>query len=237
MAPGDRRRFTLRRSPTRPLQVIRGLWSTPGDRRRSRRKCSASKAACGDGGAVVRGPSDSCGWRRYGIPVTTIVANPSMSNQHAAFVAAATRILPRHATECRRRGAALSPHGGRACATGGGRPQGGRADGQPAARQRRRADHVRPGDRARTAADALVRAVSCRAGRSHAAQPHPRHGERHHERLDQHGHHQLAVRSRRPSAFAAAAATIDGCRRAPTRGPAAETGTADGIPEVPECRR
>jgi hypothetical protein len=53
----------------RPIQVVRGLWSVE-----------------------VR-PFENLGQAaldRFGVPTTTIVANPSMSNQHAAFVAAAS---------------------------------------------------------------------------------------------------------------------------------------------------
>lgn len=74
--------------PDRPVQVVRGLWSTAG---------------VGDEVAEIFGrhggynvevkPFENLGQvllDHAGVPTTTIVANPAMSNQHAAFVAAAS---------------------------------------------------------------------------------------------------------------------------------------------------
>jgi hypothetical protein len=75
-------------STTRSIQVIRGLWSSAsiGD--------EVAEVFSKHGGLVVETrPFENVGQLRldsYGVPVTTVVANPAMSNQHAAFVAAAT---------------------------------------------------------------------------------------------------------------------------------------------------
>jgi hypothetical protein len=75
-------------SADRPLQVIRALWSTAGI------GDEVVEVFSGEYGFNVEArayehvgqlPSDI-----YGVPTTTIVANTSMSNQHAAFVAAAS---------------------------------------------------------------------------------------------------------------------------------------------------
>lgn len=75
-------------SANRPLQVIRGLWSTAGI------GDEVAEVFSKQGGVAMEARSfEDVGQLRldgYGVPVTTVVANPSMSNQHAAFVAAAT---------------------------------------------------------------------------------------------------------------------------------------------------
>jgi hypothetical protein len=72
----------------RPIQVVRGLWSTAGIADEV-----AELFARHGGHDVEVKPFESLGQLpldHLGVPTTTIVANPSMSNQHAAFVAAAT---------------------------------------------------------------------------------------------------------------------------------------------------
>ena len=72
----------------RPIQVVRGLWSTAG---------VADEVVgifAGHRGYNIEiRPFENLGQLPLdflGVPTTTIVANPSMSNQHAAFVAAAS---------------------------------------------------------------------------------------------------------------------------------------------------
>ena len=72
----------------RPLQVIRGLWSTAGVGDEIVEVVSSQ-----NGFNVEARPYEHLGQlplEIYGIPVTTIAANPTMSNQHAAFVTAAS---------------------------------------------------------------------------------------------------------------------------------------------------
>jgi hypothetical protein len=72
----------------RPIQVVRGLWSTAG----INDEVAGIFARHGGYDVEVR-PFENLGQAaldRFGVPTTTIVANPSMSNQHAAFVAAAS---------------------------------------------------------------------------------------------------------------------------------------------------
>ena len=72
----------------RPVQVLRGLWSTAG----IADEVVEIFARHGNYHVDVR-PFENVGQLRLdhlGVPTTTIVANPAMSNQHAAFVAAAS---------------------------------------------------------------------------------------------------------------------------------------------------
>lgn len=74
--------------PDRPLKVVRGLWSTAG----IADEVVEIFARHGGNPVEVR-PFENLGQPpldHFGVPTTTIVANPSMSNQHAAFVAAAS---------------------------------------------------------------------------------------------------------------------------------------------------
>lgn len=71
----------------RPIQVVRGLWSTAG----IGDEVVEIFARHGGYHVEVR-PFENLGQPaldHLGVPTTTIVANPAMSNQHAAFVAAA----------------------------------------------------------------------------------------------------------------------------------------------------
>jgi hypothetical protein len=72
----------------RPIQVIRGLWSTAGI------ADEVVEIFARHGGYNVEArPFENVGQLRLdhlGVPTTTIVSNPAMSNQHAAFVAAAS---------------------------------------------------------------------------------------------------------------------------------------------------
>ena len=72
----------------RPIQVVRGLWSTAG-------VADEVVEIFGRYGAyhIEVKPFENLGQLPLdflGVPTTTIVANPAMSNQHAAFVAAAS---------------------------------------------------------------------------------------------------------------------------------------------------
>lgn len=71
----------------RPLQVVRGLWSTSGI------GDEVVEIFARHGSHLIdAGPFENLGQLaidHLGVPTTTIVANPSASNQHAAFVAAA----------------------------------------------------------------------------------------------------------------------------------------------------
>ena len=72
----------------RPIQVVRGLWSTAG-------VADEVVEIFGRYGAyhIEARPFENLGQLPLdylGVPTTTIVANPTMSNQHAAFVAAAS---------------------------------------------------------------------------------------------------------------------------------------------------
>jgi hypothetical protein len=72
----------------RPIQVLRGLWSTAG----IADEVVEIFARQGGYSIDVR-PFENVGQLRLdhlGVPTTTIVANPAMSNQHAVFVAAAS---------------------------------------------------------------------------------------------------------------------------------------------------
>jgi hypothetical protein len=72
----------------RPVQIIRGLWSTAGIGDEAAEVFSSQYPV-----VFNARPYENVGQLRleiYGVPTTTIVANPSMSNQHAAFVAAAS---------------------------------------------------------------------------------------------------------------------------------------------------
>ena len=72
----------------RPMQILRGLWSTAG----IADEVVEIFARHGAYSTEVR-PFENVGQLRLdhlGVPTTTIVANPAMSNQHAAFVAAAS---------------------------------------------------------------------------------------------------------------------------------------------------
>ena len=112
-------------------------------------RCSARHAGSSVRRAAVRERRASCRWEVYGIPMTTIVPPTCHGLESACGVhRRGVGVFPRDAAECRRRGAALASDGRRACAARRGRPPRGGANGQPAARQRRCADHVRPGDRA-----------------------------------------------------------------------------------------
>jgi hypothetical protein len=74
--------------PDRPIQVLRGLWSTAG----IADEVVEIFARHGGYQLEVR-PFENLGQLHLdnlGVPTTTIVANASMSNQHAAFVAAAS---------------------------------------------------------------------------------------------------------------------------------------------------
>ena len=75
-------------SPDRPLQILRGLWSTAGIGDEVAEVFSTQYRV------IVEARSyESVGQLEldaYGVPTTTIAANTSMSNQHAAFVAAAS---------------------------------------------------------------------------------------------------------------------------------------------------
>lgn len=74
--------------PDRPIQVVRGLWSTAG----IADEVVEIFAKHGSYQIEVK-PFEYLGQLRLdhlGVPTTTIVANPAMSNQHAAFVAAAS---------------------------------------------------------------------------------------------------------------------------------------------------
>lgn len=72
----------------RPIQVIRGLWSTAGI------ADEVVEIFARHGGYNVEvKPFENVGQLRLdhlGVPTTTIVSNPTMSNEHAAFVAAAS---------------------------------------------------------------------------------------------------------------------------------------------------
>lgn len=72
----------------RPIQIVRGLWSTAGI------GDEAVEIFARHGGYNVEvKPFENLGQTRleyYGVPTTTVVANPAMSNQHAAFVIAAS---------------------------------------------------------------------------------------------------------------------------------------------------
>ena len=72
----------------RPIQVLRGLWSTAGI------ADEVVEIFGRHGGSNIEvKPFENLGQTRldyYGVPTTTLVANPAMSNQHAAFVAAAS---------------------------------------------------------------------------------------------------------------------------------------------------
>lgn len=74
--------------PDRPMQVLRGLWSTAGI------ADEVAEIFARHGGYHVEAkPFEHLGQLRLepsGVPTTTIVANPAMSNPHAAFVAAAS---------------------------------------------------------------------------------------------------------------------------------------------------
>jgi hypothetical protein len=74
--------------PDRPMQVVRGLWSTAGI------ADEVVEIFAGHGGYRVEArPFEFLGQLQidhFGVPTTTIVANPAMSNQHAAFVVAAS---------------------------------------------------------------------------------------------------------------------------------------------------
>ena len=74
--------------PDRPIQVLRGLWSTAGI------ADEVVEILARHGGYQVEvRPFENVGQLHLdhlGVPTTTIAANPSMSNQHAAFVAAAS---------------------------------------------------------------------------------------------------------------------------------------------------
>jgi len=74
--------------PDRPIQVIRGLWSTAGI------GDEVVEIFARHGGYHVEVKSfENVGQLRLdplGVPTTTIVSNPAMSNDHAAFVAAAS---------------------------------------------------------------------------------------------------------------------------------------------------
>ena len=75
-------------STDRPLQIVRGLWSTAGLGDEIAEVFSRQYPY-----SVEARPFESLGQlpvEMYGVPVTTIVGNTTMSNQHAAFVAAAT---------------------------------------------------------------------------------------------------------------------------------------------------
>ena len=72
----------------RPIQILRGLWSTAG----IADEVVEIFARHGSYNVEVR-PFENVDQLRLdhlGVPTTTIVANPAMSNQHAAFVAAAS---------------------------------------------------------------------------------------------------------------------------------------------------
>ncbi len=75
-------------STDRPLQVMRGLWSTAGVGDEVVEVISRQYAIA----IETRGyePVGQLRLDAYGVPATTIVANTSMSNQHASFVAAAS---------------------------------------------------------------------------------------------------------------------------------------------------
>jgi hypothetical protein len=78
----------IAQSTDRPLQVIRGLWSTAGIGDEVVEVFSAQY-----GFSVEARSYEHLGQLPldvYGVPMTTIVANTAMSNQHAAFVAAAS---------------------------------------------------------------------------------------------------------------------------------------------------
>jgi hypothetical protein len=78
----------IAQSADRPLQVIRGLWSTAGIGDEVVEVFSAQY-----GFNVEARPYEDLGQLPldvYGVPMTTLVANSAMSNQHAAFVAAAS---------------------------------------------------------------------------------------------------------------------------------------------------
>ncbi len=154
------------------------------------------------------------GWDAYGVPTTTIVTSTRAVESACRVGRRRVGVFPGDAAERRRRSVAVASDRRGACAAGGRWPQGRRADGEPAARQRRRPDHVRPGDRARAAADAVVRALHAGARRPDAAQPDPRHGEGHHRRVDEHGRSPARRSCRPPSGFAARAARIAASPRA-----------------------
>lgn len=71
----------------RPIQIVRGLWSTAGI------ADEVVEIIAGYGGHNIEvKPFENLGQLsldHFGVPTTTIVANPTMSSQHAAFVAAA----------------------------------------------------------------------------------------------------------------------------------------------------
>jgi hypothetical protein len=74
--------------PDRPMQIVRGLWSTAG----INDEVVEIVARHGGYNVEVR-PFEFLGQMpldHLGIPTTTVVANPAMSNQHAAFVVAAS---------------------------------------------------------------------------------------------------------------------------------------------------
>ena len=75
-------------STERPLQIIRGLWSTAGLGDEVVEVFSTHHPSI-----VEMRPYENVGQlpvEGYGVSTTTIVANTAMSNQHAAFVAAAS---------------------------------------------------------------------------------------------------------------------------------------------------
>jgi hypothetical protein len=75
-------------SADRPLQIIRGLWSTASIADEVVEVFSTQYAAI-----VEARPYENVGQLgldAYGVPTTTIAVNRAMSNQHAAFVAAAS---------------------------------------------------------------------------------------------------------------------------------------------------
>ena len=166
---GTRRRSTSRKSGPRRCRSFAASGRRPASATKSSRSSRGRRST-----RWMRGRSRmsaSRHWTPTACRRRRIVTPAALSSGSRAFSRGRVGVFPRDAAERRLGGAALAPHRRRACAAGGRWPQGRRADGQSAARQRRCADHVRPGDRARAAADALVRAVHAGAGRSDAAQP------------------------------------------------------------------
>jgi hypothetical protein len=74
--------------PDRPIQVVRGRWSTAGI------ADEVVEIFARHGGYQIEAkPFENLGQLpldHLGVPTTTVVANPAMSNQHAAFVVAAS---------------------------------------------------------------------------------------------------------------------------------------------------
>ena len=221
---GDSRRCSR---ADRPMQVVRGLWSTAGIGDEVVEVFSAH-GACSRGGAAVREPSGSCRWTAYGVPTTTIVANTRrcrISMRHSSPPPSAYFLatLPNAGAEALLSHLTVGAHARLA------------EDGRKAVAQM--------GNQQRASADVLImfgQAIEREQRRMRSFErfmPAPvdpmlhsriaRHGEGHHQRVDQHGHHQLAVRAGRR--------THSRPRR--RRSPRADTARRAARCRSPNCRR